>query len=71
MDEAQAAFTRTMLSPIIKAFAKEITAQRANGATEADIQGMLDRVETTNRPVMQPEQFQFVMTMFREAAQPG
>lgn len=69
MDDAQANFTRTLLEPIVKEFAKEIALQRARGATESDIQTMLDRVEFTNRPVMDPDQFQFVMTMFREAAQ--
>jgi len=30
---------------------------------------MLERVELTNQPVMDPDLFQFVMAMFREAAQ--
>ena len=69
MDDEQANFARTMLEPIVKEFAKEMASQRARGATEADIQLMLERVELTNQPVMDPDLFQFVMAMFREAAQ--
>jgi hypothetical protein len=29
---------------------------------------MLSRIETTNRPVMEADQFQYFMSLFREAA---
>jgi hypothetical protein len=69
MDDAQVSFARRMLDPIVREFAREIAKQRSEGATESDIQAMLDRVESANRPVMDPEQFQFFMDMFRKAAQ--
>jgi hypothetical protein len=40
------------------------------GATEADIDAMLERVETVNRPVMAADQFQYFMELFRKAAAP-
>jgi len=69
MDDAQVSFARRMLDPIVREFAREIAKQRSEGASESDIQAMLDRVESANRPVMDPEQFQFFMDMFRKAAQ--
>ena len=69
MDDAQVSFARRMLDPFVREFAREIAKQRSEGATESDIQAMLDRVESANRPVMDPEQFQFFMDMFRKAAQ--
>ena len=68
MDDAQVSFARRMLDPIVREFAREIAKQRSEGASESDIQAMLDRVESVNRPVMDPEQFQFFMDMFRKAA---
>jgi hypothetical protein len=61
-------FARRMLGPMVTAFKREVALQRANGATEAEIQAMLDRIETVNRSVMDADQLAYFMELFREAA---
>jgi hypothetical protein len=45
-------FARRMLDPIVSEFKREVAQQRANGASEVDIQKMLGRIESVNRAVM-------------------
>jgi hypothetical protein len=52
----------------VTAFKREVALQRANGATEAEIQAMLDRIETVNRSVIDADQLAYFMELFREAA---
>ena len=61
-------FARRMLGPIIAEFKREVAQQRANGASEADIQAMLGRIESANRAVMDADQLADFMELFREAA---
>jgi hypothetical protein len=68
MDEEARRFARRMLAPIVTEFKREVAQQRANGATEADIEAMLDRIESVNRPVMDADQLEYFMELFREAA---
>ena len=68
MDQEQARFARRMLAPIVTEFKREVAHQRANGASEADIEEMLERIESTNRSVMDADQLAFCMELFREAA---
>ena len=49
MDQEQASFARRMLTPIVTEFKREVAQQRANGASDADIENMLERIERTNR----------------------
>ena len=60
-------FARRMLGPIIAEFKREVAQQRANGASEADIQAMLGRIESVNRAVMDADQLAYFMELFREA----
>ena len=50
------------------AFKREVAQQRANGASEADVQEMLARIESVNRIVMDADQLAYLMELFREAA---
>jgi hypothetical protein len=61
-------FARRMLGPIVAEFKREVAQQRANGASEVDIQEMLDRIESVNRAVMDADQLAYFMELFREAA---
>jgi hypothetical protein len=71
MDQEEARrFARRMLAPIVTEFKREVVQQRANGASEADIEAMLDRIETVNRPIMDADQLAYFMELFREAARP-
>ena len=67
-DEDTRRFARRMLGPIVAEFKREVALQRANGASEADIQEMLDRIESVNRAVMDANQLAYFMELFREAA---
>ena len=49
-------------------FKREVAQQRANGASEVDIQEMLGRIESVNRAVMDADQLAYFMELFREAA---
>jgi hypothetical protein len=70
MDEEARRFARRMLTPIVTEFKREVAQQRANGASEADIEEMLDRIERANRSVMDADQLAYFMELFREAAGP-
>ena len=68
MDQEEARrFARRMLDPIVAEFKREVAQQRANGASEADIEEMLDRIERLNRAVMDADQLAYFMELFREA----
>lgn len=72
MEEEARRFARRMIEPILTEFRREIARQRANGANESDIEAMLARLEATNRPVMDADQFEYLMELFRDAARaPG
>ena len=71
VEEKARRFARRMLEPILAEFRREVAQLGANGANEADIEAMLARVENTNRPVMDPDQFEYFMELFRDAASPG
>jgi hypothetical protein len=68
MEEETRCFALRIIEPILTEFRREVAQRRANGATEAEIEAMLSRIETTNRPVMEADQFQYLMSLFREAA---
>jgi hypothetical protein len=68
MDQEQASFARRMLTPIVTEFKREVAQQRANGASDADIENMLERIERTNRSVMDSDLLAFCMELFKEAA---
>ena len=68
MDQEQARFAHRMLAPILAEFKREIAQQRANGASEAHIGEMLERIERTNRSVMDADQLAFCMELVRAAA---
>ena len=70
MDQEARGFARRMLAPIVTEFKRDIAQQRANGASEADIEEMLARIESTNRSVMDADQLAYFMELFREAARP-
>ena len=67
-DEDTRRFARRMLGPIVAEFKREVAQQRANGASEVDIQEMLGRIESVNRAVMDADQLAYFMELFREAA---
>lgn len=72
MEEEARRFARRMIEPILTEFRREIAHQRVNGANESDIEAMLARLEATNRPVMDADQFEYLMELFRDAARaPG
>ena len=68
MHEETRRFVSRMLNPIVAAFKREVAQQRANGASEADVQEMLARIESVNRVVMDADQLAYLMELFREAA---
>jgi hypothetical protein len=68
MEEETRCFALRIIEPILTEFKREVAQRRANGATEAEIEAMLSRIETTNRPVMDAVQLQYLMPLFREAA---
>ena len=68
MHEETRRFVSRMLNPIVAEFKREVAQQRANGASEADIQEMLDRIKSVNRAVMDADQLAYLMELFREAA---
>jgi len=68
MHEETRRFVSRMLNPIVAEFKREVAQQRANGASEADIREMLDRIESINRAVMDADQLAYLMGLFREAA---
>jgi hypothetical protein len=68
MEEETRCFVLRIIEPILTEFKREVAQRRANGATEAEIEAMLSQIETTNRPVMDADQFQYLMSLFREAA---
>jgi hypothetical protein len=68
MHEETRRFVSRMLNPIVAEFKREVAEQRANGASEGDIQEMLDRIESVNRAVMDADQLAYLMELFREAA---
>jgi hypothetical protein len=68
MDQEQASFARRMLTPIVMEFKRAVAQQRANGASDADIENMLERIERTNCSVMDSDLLAFCMELFREAA---
>jgi hypothetical protein len=71
MDQEEARrFARRMLAPMVAEFKREVAQQRANGASEADIEEMLARIESSNRSVMDADQLAYFMEQFREAARP-
>ena len=70
MDQGARGFARRMLAPIVTEFKRDIAQQRANGASEADIEEMLARIESTNRSVMDADHLAYFMELFREAARP-
>jgi hypothetical protein len=59
MEEKTRCFALRIIEPILTEFEREVAQRRANGATEAEIEAMLSRIETTNRPVMDADQFQY------------
>jgi hypothetical protein len=65
MHEETRRFVIRMLNPIVAEFKREVAQQCANGASEADIQEMLDRIESLNRPVMDADQLAYLMELFR------
>ena len=67
MDEEDCRFARRMIEPMLRAFKQEVAEQRANGASEADIEAMLARIESLNRGSMEADQLAFFMQLFREA----
>jgi hypothetical protein len=67
-EEENRRFARRMLGPILTAFSQEVAQQRSNGANEADIKAMLDRIELMNRNSMDADQLDYFMEMFKEAA---
>jgi hypothetical protein len=68
MHEETRRFVSRMLNPIVAEFKREVAEQRENGASEGDIQEMLDRIESVNRAVMDADQLAYLMELFREAA---
>jgi len=68
MHEETRRFVSRMLNPIVAAFKREVAQQRPNGASEADVQEMLARIESMNRAVMDADQLAYLMELFREAA---
>jgi hypothetical protein len=68
MEEETRCFVLRIIEPILTEFKREVAQRRANGATEAEIEAMLSRIETTNRPVMDADQLQYFMSLFRQAA---
>jgi hypothetical protein len=68
MEDETRCFVLRIIEPILTEFKREVAQRRANGATEAEIEAMLSRIETTNRPVMDADQLQYFMSLFREAA---
>ena len=45
MDEEACRFARKMIEPMLRAFRQEVSEQRNGGASEADIEAMLARIE--------------------------
>jgi len=68
MKEETRCFALRIIQPILTECRPEVAQRRANGATEPEIEAMLRRIETTNRPLMDADQFQYLMSLFREAA---
>ena len=48
MDEEACRFARKMIEPMLRAFRQEVSEQRNGGASEADIEAMLARIELLN-----------------------
>ena len=67
MDEEACRFARRMIEPMLRAFKQEVAEQRANGASEADIEAILARIESLNRGSMEADQLAFFMQLYREA----
>ena len=67
MDEEACRFACRMIEPMLRAFKQEVAEQRANGASEADIEAMLARIESLNRGSMEADQLAFFMQLYREA----
>ena len=68
MDEEACRFARKMIEPMLRAFRQEVSEQRNGGASEADIEAMLARIELLNRDSMDVDQLAFFMHLFREAS---
>jgi hypothetical protein len=51
-----------MIEPILAEFKREVALQRANGATDRDIEAMLERIATVNRPIMDADQLNYFWT---------
>jgi hypothetical protein len=68
MHEETRRFVSRMLNPIVAEFKREVEQQRANSASEADTQEMLDRIESVNRAVVEADQLAYLLELFREAA---
>ena len=56
MDEEACRFARKMIEPMLRAFRQEVSEQRNGGASEADIEAMLARIESLNRISMDVDQ---------------
>jgi hypothetical protein len=56
MEEKTRCFALRITEPILTEFKREVAQRRANGATEAEIEAILSRI---NRPVMDADQFQY------------
>jgi hypothetical protein len=67
MDEEACRFARRMIEPMLRAFKQEVAEQRANGASEADIEAILARIESLNRGSMEADQLALFMQLYREA----
>ena len=61
-------FVLRIIEPILTKLKREVAQRRAYGYPEEEIEAMLRWIETTNRPVMDADQFQFFMHLFREGA---
>ena len=57
-----------MIEPILAEFKREVALQRANGATDRDIEAKLERIATVTRPVMDADQLNYFLDLYREAA---
>ena len=67
MDEEACRFARRMIEPMLRAFKQEVAEQRANGASEADIEASWQGLKSLNRGSMEADQLAFFMQLYREA----
>jgi hypothetical protein len=61
---------RELMVPMVREFTKTIAEMREQGASEADITAMLDKVEANNRGKVEDTLLEEMMSALRQVARP-